>query len=478
MEGNRARMKASTHRVITAAVALLAAVLLVFTMLSAPRLFTGSPELFYTPASAEYSTEQPVEVTALDTQSPLPDTQILATKLDAILAPAADGSSFSASVRDLETGQVLYSKNADQPGTPASSLKIATAIAALDVLGGDAQLATTTLLDGHTVILRGGGDVLLGDGPSNDQLTEGYAGIETLAERTAQELDRRQLWDVKVWLDDSLFAEAQVNPVWEESLFTTNNIAPVYPIAHYAGRVSAADRAAHETDSAGRVQELFTQALATELSELVAAKETLSQPSGQTPKVVADGRGAYQGGEKLTEVLSAPLHQQIKHMLLVSDNYLTEAMGRLVALQQQLPASEAAKAVEQVAAEFGAEQLELLDTSGLASANRVTPNALTELLVSAAHSNKPELRQLAYALPVSGYSGTLANRLTATDDRGLVRAKTGSLMGVATLSGVTVTETGRALAFSLYSFNPDGALAPHRPTLDQAVSTLRACGCQ
>ncbi|WP_431710789.1 D-alanyl-D-alanine carboxypeptidase/D-alanyl-D-alanine endopeptidase [Glutamicibacter uratoxydans] len=470
-------MKASTHRVITLSVALLAAVILVFTMLSVPRFFTGSPELFYTPASATLSAEQPVPVTGLAQEAALPDAQVLASKLDAILAPASDGTSFSASVRDIETGQVLYSQNAEQPGTPASSLKIATAIAALDALGGARQLATTTLLDGNTVILRGGGDVLLGDGPSNDQLTEGYAGIETLAELTAQHLAQRELWEVSVWLDDSLFADAQVNPEWEQSLFTTNNIAPVYPIAHYAGRVSAADRAAHETDSAGRVQQIFTQALETELTELAAAKETSSQPSADEPKVVADGRGAYQGGEKLAEVLSAPLSQQIKHMLLVSDNYLTEAMGRLVALEQQLPAAEADTAVERVAAEYGAENLSLIDTSGLASGNRVAPAELTELLVNAAASDNPDLRQLAYSLPISGYSGTMAMRLSSATDRGLVRAKTGSLMGVATLTGVVVSDAGRALAFSIYSFNPDGALAPHRPTIDQAVSTLHACGC-
>lgn len=471
-------MKVSTQRVITAAVAFLAALILVVTMLSAPRFFTGAPEVFYTPASAALGTEQPVQVTALDTATGLPDTQILANKLDAILAPATDGTTFSASVRDVASGEVLYAKNAEQPGVPASSLKIATAIAALDTLGGDTQLVTSTLLDANTVILRGGGDVLLGDGPSNEAHAVGYAGLETLAELTAAELQQHELGEIKVWLDDSLFAGSEVNPVWEQSLFTTNNIAAIYPIAHYAGRVSAANRAAHESDAAGRVQQVFTQLLATELTELAATDQTSSQSSAATPTVVAGGRGEYSGGQPLAGVRSAPLQQQIKHMLLVSDNYLTEAMGRLVALEKQLPPSEAAAAVERVAATFGADNLELLDTSGLASGNRVAPAQLTELLVAAAASELPELRQLAYSLPISGYSGTMATRLSALADRGLVRAKTGSLMGVATLSGVTVTAAGRAVTFSIYSSNPDGALAPHRPTIDRAVSALHACGCQ
>ena len=453
-------MNASRRRVATLLAALVAAAALVFAMLAAPRFFTGEPELFYTPASASLPETRPAAVTELRADAPMPDPAILTAKLDAILAGPADGTSFSAQVIDVQTGTVLYEKDGGQPGTPASSLKIATAIAALDALGGDTQLPTTTLLEGNTLVLRGGGDVLLGDGESDAQSTVGRAGIKTLAERTAHELAQRGITEVSVWLDDSLFDGAQVNPAWEQSLFTTNNIAPVYPLAHYAGRVSHASRAAHENDAAAQVRRVFVQELSAHLT------------------VTEGGRGAHEGGEMLAEVLSAPVAEQVEHMLLVSDNYLTEAMGRLVARSLQLPAEQAAQAVQSKAEQFGAEGLQLLDTSGLASGNRVPPAALTSLLRAAATSDKPELRELAYSLPISGYSGTMATRLAKEEDRGLVRAKTGSLMGVATLSGLTVTADGRAVAFSIFSFDPDGQLAPHRPTIDQAVSALHACGCR
>lgn len=471
-------MKASTRRLVTLTAALVAAVAMVIAMLSAPRFFTGSPEAFFTPASASLPEPQPADVTGLDADAPMPDTAILTAKLDAILATQGDGTSFSAQVLDIDTGKVLYEKNGQQRGTPASSLKIATAMAALDTLGGDTRFATSVLLDGETLVLRGGGDVLLGDGPSDEQGTVGYAGLATLAELTAEKLRERGINTVSVWLDDSLFGQSQVNPAWEQSLFTTNNIAPVYPVAHYAGRVSAAPRATYEHDAAAQVRTVFSRALAEQTVPSGSAGGTSSQSPEQRITVVEGGRGAYQGGEELAQVRSAPLRDQIRHMLLVSDNYLTEAIGRLVAINRQLPPEQAAVAVQSVAEKFGAGNLELLDTSGLASGNRVPPADLATLLAAAATSGKPELRELAYSLPISGYSGTMASRLDQDADRGLVRAKTGSLMGVATLSGVTVTAGGRAVAFSIFSFNPDGELAPHRPTIDQAVGTLHACGCR
>ncbi|WP_421014623.1 D-alanyl-D-alanine carboxypeptidase, partial [Glutamicibacter creatinolyticus] len=69
----------------------------------------------------------------------------------------------------------------------------------------------------------------------------------------------------------------------------------------------------------------------------------------------------YPGGEVLASVDSAPLGAQIKHMLLVSDNYLTETMGRLVAVELGLEPGQANQAVQQVAERLGAQGMELAD---------------------------------------------------------------------------------------------------------------------
>ena len=452
-------MNTATRRITTVLAAVLAVVAMVLAMIIAPRFFTGEPEAFITPASAELEPAAKVVLKDLNPNAPMPQEALLTSKLDAVLADKPDRTKFTAQVVDVESGTVLYDRNAAANGTPASSLKLVTAVAALDTLGADTQLPTTVLLDGDTLILRGGGDVLLGDGESNPEHPKGYAGLATLAERSAKELKKRGVSSVKLWLDDSLFADAQNNPDWDKSLYTSNNIAPVYPIAHYAGRAAENTKSAYQDDSAAQARKVFAAALSKEI------------------KVVEDGRGAYEGGDQIAQVLSAPLRDVIKHMLLVSDNYIAETMGRLVAIAKNMPPAQAGAAVAAVAGEQGAEGVSLSDASGLAAVNQISPAALTTMLRSAATSPKPGLRELVYSLPVAGYNGTLMQRLGGDSTRGLVRAKTGSLSGVATLTGMTTTQDGRLLAFSIFANQPNGSLAPHKPTIDQAVAAIRGCGC-
>ncbi|ALG27619.1 hypothetical protein AOZ07_00415 [Glutamicibacter halophytocola] len=453
-------MNTAARRAITLGVAVLAVVAVILAMVLAPRFFTGEPEAFYTPASAHVAEKDPVAVADLNPEAPVPDTAALTAQLDAILADTSDGTSFTAQVVDVASETVLYNRNADTSGTPASSLKVVTALAALETLGGDSQLSTSVLLDGNTLILRGGGDVLLGDGKSDPGHPKGYAGLATLAEQTAKELESRGVGEVSLWLDDSLFGDAHNNAAWDKSLFTSNNIGEVYPIAHYAGRAGQSTDTAYQSDAAEQVRKVFAQEL------------------GASVKVNEGGRGSHEGGEQIAEVKSAPLRQIIKHMLLVSDNYIAETMGRLVAIKRGMAPEQAGAAVAAVASEHGAEGADLADTSGLAAQDKISPAALTAVLRAAATSPKPELRELVYSLPVAGYNGTLMKRLGQPSTLGLVRAKTGSLTGVATLTGMTITQDGRLLAFSIFAHQPGGALAPHKPIIDSAVAAIRGCGCQ
>ena len=90
------------------------------------------------------------------------------------------------------------------------------------------------------------------------------------------------------------------------------------------------------------------------------------------------------------------------------------------------------------------------DGSGLSRENRLSPAGIVELLaVMWTHPARATREAFVASLPVGGVTGTLERRYRRGDARGNVRAKTGYIREVRTLSGYVTTAAGRELAFSL-----------------------------
>ncbi len=99
--------------------------------------------------------------------------QTLKTTVNQVLSsPCFRYSSFSMYVVDLENDSVIYARNENLILKPASTLKILTTIAALEVLGGDYRFNTQIMYDGFidtaartlrgNLYIKGGGDPTLG----------------------------------------------------------------------------------------------------------------------------------------------------------------------------------------------------------------------------------------------------------------------------------------------------------------------------
>lgn len=413
----------------------------------------------------------------LDPDAQAPDPARLTGLLDATLK-TADGTAFSASVIDVLTGTELYTNDGTSPGIPASSLKLLTAVAAASSLGTERRFKTTTVLQGGgTLVLVGGGDVLLGAGASKPTAIVGHAGVGTLAKQTATKLvaaraDGQADDTLQLVLDDSLFTAPGLNPAWDQSLMDTSNISAVQPLALYGARRDAGASSTRVKDPAMSAAQAFAAALRTELA--AAGGPKLANGITRAP---ADTEAT-----ELAAVSSATLGQILSFMLEASDNYVAETMGRLVGIEAGEPGgyAQGAAAVHSAIGELGIDitGMKLIDTSGLAATNRVTPRQLTDALVLAATSADPALRELSYQLPLAGATGTLSHRLEGAPTRGLVRAKTGSLMDVSSLSGLVVAADGRLLAFSVFAQSSGGTLAPHKGVLDSFATVLAGCGCR
>jgi serine-type D-Ala-D-Ala carboxypeptidase/endopeptidase (penicillin-binding protein 4) len=115
--------------------------------------------------------------------------------------------------------------------------------------------------------------------------------------------------------------------------------------------------------------------------------------------------------------------------------------------------------------------LALGDGSGLSRNDMITANATVQLLTFM--SKHRYFAQFRDALPIAGVDGTLRARMKGTPAEGNLRAKTGSLSSVASLSGYVTTAAGEHLAFSMMLNNYPDAGALRRDSID-AIAILLA----
>lgn len=111
-------------------------------------------------------------------------------------------------------------------------------------------------------------------------------------------------------------------------------------------------------------------------------------------------------------------------------------------------------------------QFALRDGSGLSSSNLVSPQAFATLL--AWMRRHPHFEAFSAGLPQSGQRGSLKSRFVGTPLEGKVRAKTGSISRVNTLSGY-IELPGRTLTFSVEANNHTLGSRVMIPQIDSLV---------
>ncbi len=157
-------------------------------------------------------------------------------------------------------------------------------------------------------------------------------------------------------------------------------------------------------------------------------------------------------GTPLAEVESRPVSDWIFPILNTSQNWFAEMLLKQLGRRFGRAGSwEEGLAVEDrfLVDSMGIDSTEfaLRDGSGLATQNLVSPWAFTRLL--RAIRTHPHYATFAAGLPVAGGPGSLRTRFIGTPLAGRVRAKTGSIARVNTLSGYIDLSDGRWLAFSV-----------------------------
>ncbi|MFJ5963174.1 D-alanyl-D-alanine carboxypeptidase/D-alanyl-D-alanine-endopeptidase [Bacillus sp. NPDC093026] len=429
------------------------------------------------------------------------------TALDKLIrtSPDLDGAISGISVRNTSDTSLLYEHQADIRLTPASNMKLFTSAIALDILGEKHTFPTDIWVDGSirkkalngNLYLRGTGDpTLLEQDFAALAKQVKKAGIHTISGHLVADDtwfdDTRHSIDLP-WSDEDQYYGAQISaltaspnrdydagtiivevkPGKKAGHKATYHMTPKTDIVHVVNKVKTVPEGRQKKisfkRSHGTNEITLTGTIplkASSVRQWVALWEPTNyaldlmkralKSEGIQVKGQVKTKQVPKKAKKIAVHSSMPLSELLVPMMKLSNNthadILLKELGKKVknkgsfeegldVLNERLPA-------------FGINTAGavLRDGSGISPMNLVSANQLTLFLTKI--QKEKWFNTYLDALPLAGASdrmigGTLRNRLKGPATLGKVRAKTGSLTTVSTLSGYIETQGGKTLAFSI-----------------------------
>jgi D-alanyl-D-alanine carboxypeptidase/D-alanyl-D-alanine-endopeptidase (penicillin-binding protein 4) len=172
---------------------------------------------------------------------------------------------------------------------------------------------------------------------------------------------------------------------------------------------------------------------------------------------------------------SKPLHQLINDMLKKSDNVIAGALfKKLGQLYTHQPGSweNGSLAVAHILAKqtgLSLTGLRILDGSGISPDNLTTSSQMMRVLDFAYH-HYPTSYEFISSLPIAGVDGTLKHRMYPVARK--IRAKTGTITGVASLAGYAMSADKEPLAFVIIINGNKGFGWKYRSLEDNIATVL------
>ncbi|WP_302427845.1 D-alanyl-D-alanine carboxypeptidase/D-alanyl-D-alanine endopeptidase [Leyella stercorea] len=316
-------------------------------------------------------------------------------------------------VYDLDADSVLYSHNARQLLRPASTMKLVTAIAAIDRLGGSYQFKTELCYTGEVndrtltgnIYCVGGFDPRF----NSDDMRAFVEAIHKMGVDTIRG---------NIYADKSMKDADQFGAGW---CWDDDNPA-LSPLL-----ISRKDS--------------FVERF---VSDLIADSLVVEANVGESQRPDS----AYCICRRFHTI-----DQILMRMMKNSDNLYAESMFYQLAAStgtRQASAKQARSVINRLISKVGLnpKRYEIADGSGLSLYNYLSAELEVRLLRYAFQNNNIYMH-LRPSLPIAGEDGTLRKRMTGVFTAGNVRAKTGTVQGVSSLAGYCTAANGHRLAFSI-----------------------------
>jgi D-alanyl-D-alanine carboxypeptidase/D-alanyl-D-alanine-endopeptidase (penicillin-binding protein 4) len=411
------------------------------------------------------------------------------------------------------SGEVIMSRDGDRFFVPASTLKLVTTAAALAELGPNYTVQTlvsgATNVEGRTTLqVIGAGD------PSFDRV-----GLEQLSQQLrAQGIDHID----RLYGNESTFWGEAVNPNWEWEDVQAGYGAPVnalilnrnaIDLSLSPQTVGAPLRVvwANPQQATDWTIENFSTTVAPSTPEFLRIGRTFGRPvlsvwgqliegtDSETISIAEPHPGqafldAWQtvlleygitvqqsqvglpantvSWQELASVTSPPVAELLMSTNQDSTNLYAEALLKILGTQRPT-ADDATQAgiavVRQVLHGWNIDldTLVMVDGSGLARKNLITPQTMVKVLQ--AMTTSPHARAYQDSLAIAGTSGTLRNRLQDTPVEGRLYGKTGAISRNFALAGYFDPQGDWPLTFSIFLNNVDVRGAIARRMIDEIV---------
>ncbi|MHB9010944.1 MAG: D-alanyl-D-alanine carboxypeptidase/D-alanyl-D-alanine endopeptidase [Ignavibacteriaceae bacterium] len=416
-------------------------------------------------------------------------------------------------IQSLETGEYFYKRNEDKLFLPASNLKLFTTAAGLTLLGSEYKYKTNVYMNGKIdgSVLKG--DLVIqgrGDPTISGRFYDG--NIYKVFDDWADSLSKLGVDEItgNIIGDDNSFDEVGLGAGWSwdyesewfaapsSAISFNDNVVNVYvtvnkenhlpqvsiePVTKYIiilNKVSTVP--ADSITSINVYRDMGTNVVTVygtikQNSDTVKTFVTVNNPTQYAMVVLKDvlkRKGItidgypidvddislpldYSKMTKLFTQYSPPLKEIIKVINKNSENFFAEQLLKTIGLEtKNFGSSENGISSEnKLFREMGInpEGMNIVDGSGLSRLDLVTPRQIVTLL-SYMYKSKYFI-PFYNSLPIAGVDGTLGNRMQNSKAQGNIRAKTGFLEGVRSLSGYAYTGDHEPVAFSIIVNNFD-----------------------
>lgn len=407
-------------------------------------------------------------------------------------------------VVDLTTGATLFRRNQARTFIPASNMKLFSDAAALMVLGPDYRFRNQLSTNASQLqqgVLKGSLYLHLSGDPSfnHERLAALIAGLKAWRINHIQG---------NVFIDSSHAVANPYPPGWMVSDLVYSYGAPAAPLMIDTNRLTvtvnpagkAGESAVVETDDASAsvaVTNLVkTKATAAHcgvdfsmdkenhltvrgcvgvgqwaVMQKMAIRNPLAYAQGLIKRQLSEANIVFEGQVLLGKApsgslliateTSKPISQLMADTLKPSDNLYADSLFLHAA--EKLNGSPVDWGDAQfIVKKFIQQQTNielgnavLTDGSGLSRHDLLTPEQTVGLL-RFLHDRFPLAYEYIAALPVSGRDGTLQRRFKKPNQQDMVRAKTGTMTGVVSLSGYLYTANAHTLAFAIFINNRPG----------------------